>query len=64
MLPGDITALLNEYIAGLIESKMLNSVADSVEEEIEATLTGMIEEMEMPSAGITIIIYLYQGEGE
>jgi hypothetical protein len=61
---GEIASILNKYIAGLIESKMLNSVADSVEEEIEATLTGMIEEMEMPSAGITIIIYLYQGEGE
>jgi hypothetical protein len=61
---GEIASILNKYIAGLIESKMLNSVADSVEEEIEATLTGMIEETEMPSAGITIIIYLYQGEGE
>ncbi|MCJ7769311.1 MAG: hypothetical protein MUO92_02400, partial [Dehalococcoidales bacterium] len=61
---GEIASILNKYIAGLIESKMLNSVADSVEEAVEATLPGMIEEMETPSAGMTIIIYLYQGEGE
>jgi hypothetical protein len=61
---GDITTLLNGYIAGLIESKMLNLVADSVEESVENTIPGMIEEMEMPSAGMTIVIYLYQGEGE
>ena len=61
---GDITTLLNGYIAGLIESKMLNSVADSVEESVENTIPGMIEEMEMPLTGMTIVIYLYQGEGE
>lgn len=61
---GDITALLNEYIAGLIESKMLKSVTDSVEEAVEAILPGMIEEMEMPSTSMAIVIYLYQGEGE
>jgi len=61
---GDITALLNGYIAGLIESKMLNLVADSVEEAVESTIPGMIEEMEMPSSGMTIVIYIYQGEGE
>jgi hypothetical protein len=60
---GNITTLLNEYIAGLIENKMLNSVADSVEESVKSMLPGMIEEMEMPSAGMTIVIYWYQGEG-
>ena len=60
---GNITTLLNEYIAGLIENKMLNSVADSVEESVKSMLPGMIEEMETPSAGMTIVIYWYQGEG-
>lgn len=61
---GEIASILNKYIAGLIESKMLNSVADSVEETVETTLPGMIEEMEMPSTSMAIVIYLYQSEGE
>ncbi|MFC1865441.1 hypothetical protein ACFLYB_01845 [Chloroflexota bacterium] len=60
---GQISNLLNNYIAGLIENRMLNSVADSVEEAVETTLPINIEAMEMPSANMEIVIYLYQGEG-
>jgi hypothetical protein len=61
---GNITNILNEIIAGLIESKMLNSVVDSVEETVNTTIPTIIEELEMPSASIAISIYLYQDEGE
>jgi len=58
------TTLLNDYIAGLIEVKMLDSVAESVEEVVETTMPGIIEETEMPSASMTIVIYIYQSGGE
>lgn len=62
-VPGDIAALLNGYIATIIENKMLDSVAESIQEIVINTLPGMIEEIEMPLASISLIIYVYQGEG-
>jgi hypothetical protein len=61
---GNITAILSDFMAGLIESKMLNSVVDSVEETLESILPSMIEALEMPITSMGITIYLYQGEGK
>jgi hypothetical protein len=61
---GEISSILNMYIARLIETKMLNSVTDSVEEVVNTTIPTIIEDLEMPSASIAISIYLYQDEGE
>lgn len=61
---GSLTSVLNGYFAEMIKNKMINSVADFVEDEIEDTLPGMIEAMETPSASLTVVIYLYHGEGD
>jgi hypothetical protein len=60
---GDITKIINEIIAGLIESKMLISVVDSVEEAVNTTIPTIVEGLEMPSTSIIITVYLYQDEG-
>ena len=65
---GDIAGLLNKYIAELVEEKMTASVAELVDEElieelVEEKVAEEIEELEMPSATITLNIYTYEGEG-
>ncbi len=59
-----IGTLLNDYVASLIEKKMLDEVTDSVEDAVETTMPGIIEEAEMPSTDMIVVIYIYQGEGE
>jgi len=59
-----IPTILLGYIAGLIEGKMLDSFANSVQDAIENTMPGIIEEAEMPSASMTIMVYIYQSGGE
>jgi len=60
---GNISGLLNEYIAELIEARMLDSVMATVEAAVGPLAAEKIEEMEMPSANIEIVIYAYPGEG-
>lgn len=64
-LPGGIESLLNEYIADIVENKMLDSVSSQIIEEVVVEYVAQqVEEMEMPSATIELVIYTYQGEGE
>jgi len=63
-LTGNLSGLLNDYIAGLIEAKMIGSVIVTVEADVEKLMAEQIEEMEMSSASIDLVIYAYPGEGE
>ncbi|UCE97206.1 MAG: hypothetical protein JSV74_04370 [Dehalococcoidia bacterium] len=58
-----IGSILTSYVADTIEEKMLNAVVDSVEKEIEDRMPIIIEEAEMPSASMTIVVYIYQSGG-
>jgi hypothetical protein len=71
-IKGDISSLLIKYITELEEEKMMDSVEDMIDTELIEDLVEEkfaeeieeIEELEMPSATITLNIYTYKGEGE
>jgi len=60
-LSGDIVGLLNEYISNLVEEKMTGSVEGIVEAMTDTVVAEMVEEMEVPSSDITLVIYTYEG---
>jgi hypothetical protein len=61
-LPGDIEGLLNEYVSDLVGAKMMSVVEEEVDPVAGAMVAEAIEEMEMPSSNITMVIYTYEGE--
>ncbi len=63
-MPGEIAGILSEFIAELVEAKMDNMVSGTVETAVNELVAQMLEEAQMSSADLELVIYAYQGEGE
>jgi len=61
-LPGDVAGLLDEYVSDLVEEKMMSSIEGEVNAAVGPMVAEEVEEMEMPSSDITLVIYTYEGE--